>query len=164
MIIVIIISFYLRDRMVITNRGRKHSRQRDAILTAIQSTRSHPSAQWVYEKLKPRMPGLSLGTVYRNISLFREEGLVRSLGVVNGEERFDGFVSPHPHCICSRCGRVADIPCPDSGTGLGKALEGFLPAAGDGEGSGGFIIDYRETVFYGLCGDCAKSENCGVCR
>jgi Fur family peroxide stress response transcriptional regulator len=121
---------------------RKHSKKRDAILKTIRSTASHPGAQWVYDQLKPSIPDLSLGTVYRNINLFLEEGSVISVGVVEGEERFDGRVSPHPHLVCCRCGSVADLECPEGGPE---------------PGAGGFVIDYRKTVYYGLCGDCAKT-------
>jgi Fur family peroxide stress response transcriptional regulator len=122
---------------------RKHSRKRDAILRVIQSTTSHPGAQWVYDQLKPAIPDLSLGTVYRNINLFLQEGSVISVGVVDGEERFDGFTAPHPHFVCGHCGRVIDIPCPEPETL--KLLAG---------GKGDFSIDYRKTTFYGVCGEC----------
>jgi Fur family peroxide stress response transcriptional regulator len=126
---------------------RKHSHKRDAILKAIRSTTSHPGAQWVYDKLKPLIPNLSLGTVYRNIKLFRHEGLVMSVGVVNGEERFDGVVEPHPHLVCGRCGKVMDLPRP---AGQTPELTGPLEA--------GFTVDYRRTVFHGLCGECQKHK------
>jgi Fur family peroxide stress response transcriptional regulator len=127
--------------------GRKHSRKRDEILKTIRSTSSHPSAQWVYDQLKPAIPGLSLGTVYRNINLFREEGAVISVGVVQGEERFDGQVQPHPHLVCSKCGKIVDIPGLRDET-LEKIaeleiLEKNFPH-----------IDPRKTVFYGLCEGC----------
>ncbi|MDR0387933.1 MAG: transcriptional repressor [Treponema sp.] len=136
---------------------RKHSEKRDAILKAIRSTQSHPGAQWIYNKLKPSIPSLSLGTVYRNLNVFLEEGSVVSAGVVDGEERFDGRVNPHPHLVCCRCGKIADLPC--------SAGEGPMPADGDGlrEAGGselpeGFVIDYRKTVYYGLCGECAAAS------
>ena len=110
----------------------------------IRSTASHPGAQWVYGQLKPRIPDLSLGTVYRNINLFRDAGQVVSVGVVDGEERFDGRVAPHPHLVCGCCGRVADLPCPDEGALRSLANE-----------AQGFTIDYRKTVFYGTCPACA---------
>jgi Fur family peroxide stress response transcriptional regulator len=132
--------------------GRKHSRKRDAILKVIRSTSSHPSAQWVYEQLKPAIPGLSLGTVYRNISLFREEGAVISVGVVQGEERFDGQVRPHPHFVCSCCGKIIDIP-PVRDETLGKIAEMELQ---QGESALDLHIDHRKTVFYGLCEDCYR--------
>ncbi|MDR2211173.1 MAG: transcriptional repressor [Spirochaetaceae bacterium] len=132
--------------------GRKHSKKRDAILRTIRSTNSHPGAQWVYDQLKPSIPDLSLGTVYRNISLFREEGEVVSLGVVQGEERFDGRVSPHPHLVCCRCGRVLDLPSPAPGI-----FKFFTEPQTEGrETVPDFTIDYRKTVFYGLCRKCAE--------
>jgi Fur family peroxide stress response transcriptional regulator len=130
---------------------RKHSAKRDAILAVIQSTVSHPSAQWVYTKLKGIIPNLSLGTVYRNISLFREEGTVISVGVVNGEERFDGQTAPHPHFVCSFCGKIVDLPRPDEGV-LKRLAE-----SGTGRELPDCAIDYRKTVFYGAFRECAGS-------
>jgi Fur family peroxide stress response transcriptional regulator len=147
--ITIIIIIIIIDIMV---KERKHSKKRDEILAVIKSAGSHPSAQWVYNKLRPRIPGLSLGTVYRNIALFREEGVVASVGVIDGEERFDGDVSPHPHFVCCRCGRVMDLPCPGDTT-----LRRIAEIAG-AEGPEAFpgVIDYRKTVFNGLCRDCLR--------
>jgi Fur family peroxide stress response transcriptional regulator len=133
---------------------RKHSDKRDSILRMLQSTTEHPSAQWVYDKLKPLIPNLSLGTVYRNINIFLHEGLAVSVGVVDGEERFDGVVEPHPHLVCSRCGRVMDSPCPEAHIAQALSLTGPRPP--EGPESGDFVVDYRKTVFYGLCGDCRE--------
>ncbi|GHV89432.1 transcriptional repressor [Spirochaetia bacterium] len=120
-------------------------------MEVIRSTSAHPGAQWVYDRLKPRIPGLSLATVYRNIRGFREEGQVISVGVVNGEERFDGLVSPHPHLVCGCCGKMVDLPCPDEA--VLKSLTAGQTTAGNK--TSGFVIDYRKTLFYGLCPDCA---------
>jgi Fur family peroxide stress response transcriptional regulator len=128
---------------------RKHSKKRDEILRIIRSAKKHPGAQWIYEQLKPSIPDLSLGTVYRNINLFREEGLVASVGVVHGEERFDGETDPHPHLVCGRCGAVMDLSCPD---------EGMLKRVAEDFETQGTVIDYRKTVFYGLCGKCAENR------
>jgi Fur family peroxide stress response transcriptional regulator len=65
------------------------------------------------------------------------------VGVVNGEERFDGYVKPHPHFICSRCGRVLDYSCSN--------IENLKQTANEPRHG---IIDYRKTVFYGLCEHC----------
>jgi Fur family peroxide stress response transcriptional regulator len=128
-------------------RIRKYSKKRQAILETIRSTSSHPGAQWVYDQLKPRIPDLSLGTVYRNIGIFVAEGKLAPVGVVNGEERFDGDTAPHPHFICGRCGRVEDFPCP------GGASLRYLTEIG--EETGKRRIDFRRTIFRGLCEDCA---------
>lgn len=90
-------------------RIHKHSRKRSAILECIRSTKCHPTAEWVYQQLKPQIPDLSLGTVYRNIGVFKEEGVIQSIGVVNGLERFDHNIEPHTHFICTQCGQILDL-------------------------------------------------------
>ena len=89
---------------------KKHFRKRDAILTCLRQTSVHPSAEWIYAQLKPEIPDLSLGTVYRNLSLFKEQGVIQSLGTVKGVERFDGDTHSHVHFICNACHRVDDLP------------------------------------------------------
>ncbi len=122
----------------------RYSKKREAILTAIQGTSCHPSAEWLYQQLKPRHPDLSLGTVYRNLTFFQEHGLVQSVGVVQGQERFDGIVTPHSHFICSCCGTVLDLPdiCPEAG--LEQAVSSQY----------GFAVARCELTFYGLCSSC----------
>ena len=88
----------------------RYSKKREAILNAIQSTTCHPSADWVYQTLKPSHPDLSLGTVYRNLSMFKDKGQIISLGSVGGVERFDGNTAPHVHFICTDCTAVTDLP------------------------------------------------------
>ena len=88
---------------------RKHSKKRDAIYECVRSTKTHPSAEWVYSRLKPEIPDLSLGTVYRNLNLFQQEGRLISVGVVTGLERFDACTTPHAHFICTHCGAVIDV-------------------------------------------------------
>lgn len=120
---------------------RKHSKQKDAILSAIQKTKSHPTAQWIYEQAKPAVPALSLGTVYRNLAQFQQDGLVVQVGVVNGEQRFDGTVASHPHFICEACGSVIDLPMED----ISLVID-----------AQGHSIDYRKTVYYGTCQSCSQ--------
>ncbi|MBQ5748717.1 MAG: transcriptional repressor [Oscillospiraceae bacterium] len=88
---------------------RKHSRKRDAILQCLRETTEHPTAEWIFSKLKPQLPDLSLGTVYRNLTLFKEEGTIESVGTVGGLERFDGCTEPHAHFICTNCETVSDL-------------------------------------------------------
>jgi Fur family peroxide stress response transcriptional regulator len=142
--------------MLVIRGDRKRSKKRDAILEFIQSTTSHPGAQWVYDGLKAEIPGLSLATVYRNIKLFQREGLVISVGVVDGEERFDGRVEPHPHFVCSCCGKVMDYDAPELPAEFFRILENLEGAV---HTQRGFVVDYRKTLFSGLCAGCSEAKN-----
>ena len=127
---------------------RKRSKKRDAILECICSTDTHPSAEWVYTQLKPRFPDLSLGTVYRNISMFREEGTIVSIGVVDGLERFDGNTAPHVHFICDGCGAVLDVGEIEVPTELTSRAE---------RATGGRVTDCR-LFFSGRCRHCKPCD------
>ncbi len=87
----------------------KRSKKREAILECVRSTDTHPSAEWVYERLKSQIPDLSLATVYRNLAVFKNEGIIDSLGTVDGTERFEGNTVPHTHFICRECNSVIDV-------------------------------------------------------
>lgn len=88
----------------------KQFRKRNAILAYLRQTDEHPSAEMVYNHVKPEFPDLSLGTVYRNLAMFKEQGEIISIGSVNGVERFDGNAAPHVHFVCTGCDTVADLP------------------------------------------------------
>jgi len=87
----------------------KHFRKRDAILTCLRGTTSHPSADWIYDRLRAEHSDISLATVYRNLSMFKKQGVIASLGTVNGVERFDGNTDPHVHFVCTGCGAISDL-------------------------------------------------------
>ena len=88
----------------------KQFKKRNAILACLRGTDVHPSADWVYAQMKNEYPDISLGTVYRNLALFKQQGVIQSLGTVNGVERFDGNIHPHVHFICTDCDSVLDLP------------------------------------------------------
>lgn len=125
---------------------RKRSRQRDAILTCLQATRAHPSADWVYQQLKAQFPALSLGTVYRNLSTLRADGLIRSVGFVDGKERFDADTTDHPHFACRCCHAVVDIDLPEIPDEVWQSIAAAVPSAE-------FDISLR---FTGLCQQCSQ--------
>ncbi len=128
---------------------RKHSRKRDAILTCLRGTNVHPSAEWVYNQLKPEIPDISLATVYRNLSLFKQQGLIASVGTVNGVERFDGITAPHVHFICTSCGSVLDFPQVEVPASLNRSVESRC----------GGRITGCQLSFQGTCGACLKKLN-----
>ena len=88
----------------------KHFKKREAVLECLRGTNSHPGAEWVHAQLRREYPDISLGTVYRNLAMFKDQGLIASVGTVNGVERFDANTEPHVHFICSSCHRVDDLP------------------------------------------------------
>lgn len=124
---------------------RKHSRKRDAILECVRSTREHPTADWVYSQLKPTIPDLSLGTVYRNLASFKQEGVIASVGVVDGMERFDFNTAPHAHFICTHCSAVIDVD------------DIFVPARLSEQVHCGSVRDCILT-FSGICNACIRPE------
>ena len=113
----------------------KQFKKRNAILACLRQTRLHPSAEMVYEMLRPDFPDISLATVYRNLSRFKSEGLIQSLGTVNGIERFDADTG---------CGRVMDLP----------QLEPPLSLGQEAEASTGCHVESCQLTFSGLCGHC----------
>ncbi len=127
---------------------RNFSAKREAIYDTLASTNTHPSVEWIYQKLKPTMPDLSLGTVYRNLNVLREIGLARSIGVVNGQERFDADISQHPHFICTKCFRVTDVP-------VGRS---FFDTSAYEYISGEYNVRIygHSLTFYGICGSCSE--------
>ena len=86
----------------------KYSRQREAIKNYLQGREDHPSADMVYDGIRGEFPNISLGTVYRNLSLLTELGEIIKIPT-EGADRFDARVTPHNHFICKSCGRVMDI-------------------------------------------------------
>lgn len=104
----------------------KQFRKRSAILDCLRNSKSHPSAEAIYNQLKQSDSDISLATVYRNLSRFKEQGLIISLGTVGGIERFDGCIEPHVHFACSCCGAVIDVPEVEVPQSVTQAAENAL--------------------------------------
>ena len=126
----------------------RYSKKRAAILDAIRGTDCHPSAEWIYQTLKPTHPDLSLGTVYRNLIFFQEHGDIRSIGVVKGQERFDAMTTPHSHFVCSECGAVSDLPEIKPDLDLDRAVSRRY----------GHAVSHHDLIFYGRCKACMQGK------
>lgn len=124
------------------------SRKREAIYSTVAGTKVHPTAEWVHEALKPDYPGLSLGTVYRNLRRFCETGRIRSVGVINGQEHFDGDTTRHSHFVCDSCGQVLDIFEPLFAEDAVRQLEEKYA----------LDIQREDVIFSGTCTKC-KEKN-----
>jgi len=125
---------------------RKHSRQRDKILEILRGTNTHPTAEWIYMQAKRSLPRLSLGTVYRNLSLLKELGIIDEIRHGNEPSRFDANRQPHSHFICEICHRVYDVDAfPLPTVRLEKKL-------------GCKVSTYR-VEFFGICKDCLARQS-----
>lgn len=91
--------------------SRRLTKQKAAILEYLKNTKTHPDAETVYEVLREKIPNISLSTVYRNLSLMSEEGLILKLTPGGTSDHFDGDISPHQHFLCTDCGRIVDVDC-----------------------------------------------------
>ncbi len=123
--------------------GTKQFKKRTAILECLMGTHAHPSAEMIHEMLRDEHPDISLATVYRNLARFKSQGLIQSLGTVNGIERFDANTSPHVHFICSGCSTVLDLPQIEVPRQLGETAE-----------ADGLQVQSCQLTFTGLCRGC----------
>lgn len=122
----------------------RKSRQRDAILNNLKNRYDHPTAMELYLSVRAEIPTLSLGTLYRNLSVLRDTGQIISL-TLGGEEHFDANINQHYHIKCTSCGRYYDLPAPPletltqiCSTDFRGTLEGY------------------SLIFYGTCEKCFK--------
>ncbi|MDD6039436.1 MAG: transcriptional repressor [bacterium] len=123
----------------------KYSRQRECILNNLKNRSDHPTADMVYESVRMEQPNISLGTVYRNLSLLAENGQILKITTKAGPDRFDGCMEPHTHFICNQCGNVLDLwDVPKM-----NVIEMTDPQF-DG------IIEGYELQIFGKCGECLQ--------
>lgn len=125
----------------------RRSRQRDRILEILRATKVHPTAEWVYARMRRESAHVSLGTVYRNLGQLVEHGLVRRMAFGSSFDRYEANVASHHHFVCDRCGTVADIEA-----AVDDALTRRLAQAA------GVRANRHEIRLYGLCASCARKR------
>jgi Fur family ferric uptake transcriptional regulator len=121
--------------------------QRRVILDELRDSEAHPTAREVYDRVRDRLPRISLGTVYRNLELLSRRGLIHRLGLGTDERRYDGDTDDHYHLCCVRCGRIEDAPMaplPHLEEMLGKAK--------------GYDVTGHRIEFTGLCPSCKAAS------
>ncbi|MDO9041845.1 MAG: transcriptional repressor [Desulfocapsaceae bacterium] len=121
--------------------------QRQIILEELLKVTSHPTANEVYDMVRKRLPRIGLGTVYRNLELMAETGMILKLEVGGTQKRFDATVAPHYHIRCMECGKVDDIKMP--------VQEGINEIAAQ---VSHYQILGHHIEFTGLCSDCTGSQ------
>lgn len=125
----------------------KYSKQREALLTLLRSTRSHPSADWLYENLREEFPNISLGTVYRNLAVLADNGEIIKIRTSSNKEHFDGFVHKHHHFVCRGCDKIMDV-----------SIDGIENAEKQAAQKLQATVEDSSLVFYGLCRECSKKQ------
>lgn len=123
-----------------------YSKQREAILQVLRATKSHPNAEWIYEKVKEKVPCVSLATVYRNLSLLEKKGDIIKIDAGFAKDRFDGNPLPHAHFACRACEKVEDL---EIGVSLDEAIRKEI---------GGRAENYS-LIYKGLCSDCYNKNH-----
>lgn len=123
----------------------KHSKQRDSIKEFLRTRKDHPTAETVYLNVRESFPNISLGTVYRNLTLLADIGEITRVRIGDGVDHFDYDTSPHYHFVCSECGSVSDLNLPFAEHLTEAAREAF-----DGE------VEGQTTYFYGRCKKCSR--------
>ncbi len=126
----------------------KYSRQREAIKNFLMTRKDHPTAETVYINVREVYPNISLGTVYRNLTLLSDMGEIRKLHLEDGVDHFDADIHPHNHFLCTECGTVLDIDYEEN--------EDFQIDKAANSGFEGKITGHV-TYFQGLCPACCKT-------
>lgn len=121
--------------------------QRQVILEELGKVTSHPTANEVYDMVRQRLPRVGLGTVYRNLELMAETGMILKIEVGGTQKRFDATVNPHYHVRCTECGKVDDVKMP--------VQQGINEIAAQ---VSHYQIHGHHVEFTGVCRECASSR------
>ena len=93
---------------------KRYSPQRDLICTYVKNSACHPTAETIYQQLKLTTPGLSRGTVYRNLNTLAENGMIGRVGMISGAECFDWDPNSHEHLYCRKCHKIINLDLPEN--------------------------------------------------
>lgn len=121
--------------------------QRQIILEELSKVKTHPTANEIYDMVRRRLPRIGLGTVYRNLELMAENGLILKLEVGGTQKRFDATTDLHYHIRCLHCGRVDDIDI--------KTVPQLDQAAADA--TDWYVLGHH-IEFVGICNSCSSSS------
>lgn len=124
----------------------RNTRQRQVILEELRNCRLHPTTADLYDRVRRRLPHISLGTVYRNLERLVDTGLARKLDFAGTTARYDGKLDRHYHVRCQNCRRIDDVAPADYNP----------PALRPGNLNGYKILDHR-LEFIGICKSCQQT-------
>ncbi len=126
------------------DKGVRFTPQRQAILEFLLRTDTHPTAEDIYQYVKAKFPGVSLGTIYNTLNMLKEHGHILELSYGDMSSRFDGHAKNHYHIVCSECGKVVDYHRP------------LIQLEQEAEEMTGFQVMGHRLEFYGICPGCSK--------
>ena len=129
-------------------KSTRMTKQKQLILDILRGTKSHPTADWVYEQARKVIPEISLGTVYRNLNVLKENKEIMELNYGSTFSRFDGNSENHYHFVCENCGRVDDVDLPPQ-----EEVNRLVTKVHGGE------VAYHRLEFYGTCAECQKGNS-----
>ena len=124
----------------------KYSKQRELIYEAVVQNSVHLTADNVYTLIREENPNVSLGTVYRNLNLLSDNGLLRKIAMPNAPDRFDGRIDEHYHMICRSCGSIFDLEADV----LPQMTNNIMRDSG-------FMVQKAHLVVEGICKECNES-------
>ncbi len=131
-----------------------YSRQRSLILDIVKNTKTHPTADWIYQEAKKELPTIGIATVYRNLNTLVEMGEVRRLVSGDGQDRFDGDIGEHFHMKCTCCGGLTDLEPEDESKllRLKEVIGETFPDVGDG-------VELDAVLLKGFCRQCRSNRD-----
>ncbi|MGM8216284.1 peroxide-responsive transcriptional repressor PerR [Bacillaceae bacterium W0354] len=130
------------------NSGVRITPQRHAVLEYLLQSMNHPTADDIYKALENKFPNMSVATVYNNLRVFQDIGLVRELTYGDSSSRFDCNTSKHYHIICDSCGKIVDFHYP--------SLDEVEQLA---EQVTGFDVSHHRMEVYGTCEQCQRENH-----
>ena len=134
-------------KKVVNSDKMRMTKQRRLILEELRSRNTHPTADLIYERVRRKMPRISLGTVYRNLEILTALGEIQTLELSGSQKRYDGIPQKHYHVRCLHCGRVDDAPIAPM-----QQLEDAIYEATV------YTIMGHRLEFIGLCPECSKDK------
>jgi Fur family peroxide stress response transcriptional regulator len=120
--------------------------QRIAIYGALLESRDHPSPEAVYDRVKPRLPGVSLATIYKTLDTLVQLGVAAEVPAQGATKRYDANMERHHHLVCERCNEIEDF--------YDEAMSPRLPRT-----KNGFVARSVSCYVYGLCDRCARLQS-----
>ncbi len=132
-------------KKILKEKGYSLTFQRIAILEYLENCKTHPSVEMIYEELRKKYPVFSKATIYNNLQVLKNLGLIWELEIESGKVRFDGNPEFHPHFLCKECGKIFDLYVGEESKKFPQEIEGYR-------------VEEIRINYYGICSQCRKKR------